>query len=870
MLSKLIAPFFDQFRDFSKQDNRKIILLQLTIFLIISVLLMLKPLGTSLMLNNFGIDIMPKAYIGISIAAIIVHFFLMFLRRFFSLAKAMTINYIFHILVLISLTIALYYKVLTGWSTVGVYIYFNLFSLITVTLFFQYCQSLLSIREAKKVLSYIGVGAIAGGVFGGYFSSAVVSIYGNIQLLIAAALFLLVAMLCMQRIHNDYKDDLEEPRKKPDFLSGQLLRIFYNKHVSFIAGIIGLGVIASKLIDYQFTAVAYINFIDEDELTAFFGFWFSSFNVIALIIQLFLVNVIIDRIGITNSMSILPLTLLVALIGFLILPVLAIGIVLRMVDGSMKQSIYKTSTEINIMPLPSYIRDRAKTLVDVVIDSLATGFAGLLIYFLLRNPSLSMSVITMVTIGIVMLWVALIFFSRNTYLKQLALLVYKKDKDDEHLSSTPSKFLQKYLKDTTRKSKKRLSKLVSLTRDDKVAIKVAAINAISEEYSLENLERLDHLRSDNSILVRKKYFEEKLLFIKSKEELQSLYNKAKPQNKIVITGSLARSIGNHKKQQLQYNVFKRIDQSYQILLENKNLPSIFWRTWMTAVAHSRYKKHYPVIVANLNQFDDEALKMYALFAIRKGKLKSLFKHVLECRVDSKNLNRLYKTLGTFPKLILEYAKRDHKNHPKKLVRALNAFEFIDSQEHLDFLIKKVKYPRRKVRVAALKTIGKLKDHYPYLNYYSRKNKSQLYRISSKSKSMIQVLVLLQNLKQLKGDDPEKVLIIERAIKDIRKELKINIHILFTLMDLIYHKSNMLKVYKGFKKNKGDAVLDYLDQYLPYKLKKKIVPVVELSQHKILKSEYLVSKEIPEIRKRLAIKFLRQLNPTRFEEVIKIF
>ena len=56
-----------------------------------------------------------------------------------------------------------------------------------------------------------------------------------------------------------------------------------SKHLSYLALIIGLSVVVSKLVEYQFSSVAAQNFDVSDELTAFFGFWFSTFNVVSFI-----------------------------------------------------------------------------------------------------------------------------------------------------------------------------------------------------------------------------------------------------------------------------------------------------------------------------------------------------------------------------------------------------------------------------------------------------------------------------------------------------------------------------------------------------------------------------------------------------------
>ena len=58
-------------------------------------------------------------------------------------------------------------------------------------------------------------------------------------------------------------------------------------------------------------------------------------------------------------------------------------ILLKVVDGSLKQSLNKASFELLSLPIPIEIKRNTKVFIDVVIDSIATGLAGLMLYFII-------------------------------------------------------------------------------------------------------------------------------------------------------------------------------------------------------------------------------------------------------------------------------------------------------------------------------------------------------------------------------------------------------------------------------------------------------------------------------------------------------
>ncbi len=836
-VSKVLNPFLERIIKIPKNDFRKIILLQLSIFLIITVLLILKPYATSIMLGNYGIDVMPLAFMGIAIAAVLIHLGLISIRRFLTLKKSIAYNFIFHIIVISALALATYYNLLASWMTIVVYVYVNMFSVITVTLFFQYCQSLLSIREAKKVLSHIGVGAIAGGVFGGYFTSATVSYLGNVGLLFSAAVFLILAAISLREVDTSYNESMIEHSDSKSWSDTHFMRIIQNRHVMMIVGITLFGVMASKLVDYIFNHVALLNFTEQASLTAFFGFWYSTINVIGLLIQLFLVHVLLDRFGVSKAMSIMPILIIISLFTFIFLPVLSIGILIKLVDGSLKQSLYKTASEINIMPLPITIRDRAKTLVDVVVDSIATGVSGIIIYILMTNDQLPFKVIVFTTIFIVLIWILLISYSTKSYVQQLSNLIFREDVKDEDIPSTPKEYLLQLIEGAPRKSPKRFKRLVQCTYREDTAIRSAAIDLIAEEFQIRGLKRLSHILEDSSILVRKKYFEELLKYTDSSVDVESLYDSLPAENKVVFTGALSKIIGYRPQQQDTYRVLQKIEQSYTIV-QNLEPRSILWRTWMTAVAHARYTRYYSIMASILQNEKQNDKLIYVFYAIRKSKLKKFFPALASLMVRGKYRKRWYKTLASFPNKLLNLLKAIEATDTRMLKRLLPALQFIDSQNHVDFLFTLLQHHNKRVRVVALRVIGQMSLRFPFLNY------TKAARVTNMNKILRQVKEVGEEIFQIKKFIHHTELeygenqLLQRGIIKLKNVLGADIHVLFVTLSLALQNDELLKCHSGLLRGKYIESLDYLDQILPYRLKKRILPV--------LKSTIDLYSEIPDI------------------------
>jgi AAA family ATP:ADP antiporter len=104
--------------------------------------------------------------------------------------------------------------------------------------------------------------------------------------------------------------------------------------------------VVANLVDYQFSAVASDIIKDEDQLTAFFGFWLSNLSIASLVVQLFLTGRILKRSGVTTSLFFLPVGILIGAISILITPALWAAVLIKVCDGGLKQAINKAGLEL--------------------------------------------------------------------------------------------------------------------------------------------------------------------------------------------------------------------------------------------------------------------------------------------------------------------------------------------------------------------------------------------------------------------------------------------------------------------------------------------------------------------------------------------
>ena len=186
--------------------------------------------------------------------------------------------------------------------------------------------------------------------------------------------------------------------------------------------------------DYQYAFVASNAITNEDELTAFFGFWLSNLSFVSLLFQFFFTSRILKKFGIATSLHFLPLGIILGSIGIILSPQLLSAVMIKVTEGSFKQSINKSGMELLYLPIPSREKINSKAFIDVSVDGFATGLAGLLLIISASYLNLPIQVISLFVILFVMIWIYLIHRVREEYINSFRMAIEKRNIDFDQLN----------------------------------------------------------------------------------------------------------------------------------------------------------------------------------------------------------------------------------------------------------------------------------------------------------------------------------------------------------------------------------------------------------------------------------------------------
>ena len=375
----------------------------LYINLVLTIFWILKPLKKSLFINQYDGDqpfklgsmemlgssaeLLAKG-MNLLIACLLVVFLTLVTR----LAKRQRLTYC-----CMGLVIAMTFYFLVqinepSESTVWLFYWFgDLYISLMLAAFFSFLHDTVDLRNAKRLYGFIVLGAVSGGAVGSTYFRGWIDEMKNQQWLeviigigvVICALAFVAGCLARSIPHHELKTSPNDvPRKKFNAAIEGASLVFKSRYLIAIAGIVGFYEVTSEVLDYQFTAMIE-RFVPKEDIGSHFGTVYAIGNVAALIVQLgfsiFAAN--FPKYRIHWILLVLPLSIALSSLFFILAPILIIGSLLKISDSTFAYSVNQTGRETLYNPLSRQEKYVARAFVEVFVQR--TGkVAALFIAFL--------------------------------------------------------------------------------------------------------------------------------------------------------------------------------------------------------------------------------------------------------------------------------------------------------------------------------------------------------------------------------------------------------------------------------------------------------------------------------------------------------
>lgn len=847
---------FRRLFDIRVGEMRRAMLMQVHIFLLISCLWIAKPVVTAHFLSLAGIGRLPLALLLVSLIALLVSTAYSRLLNRLPLRRMMARTYWTAILGILVFGTLMRLGLYVEWVLYPFYIGEAIFSLLITSQFWIQANLVFNRLEAKRLFGFIGAGAIAGGVGGGYVTSVLAPLTDSVNLLFLAAALLAVAWFVSRRVWAEHLPESDEAAlalQSRDQHEHPLRLILRSKHLSYLAAIVGISVVVAKLVEFQFSAIASARIPDPDRLAAFFGFWFSTFNVVSLAIQLFVTNRIVGMFGVGRSLFILPGALAAGAVAVIAAPVLWAGVMLKLFDVSLKQSVNKAATELLILPVPMPVKSQAKTFIDVFVDTTATGVGGALLIFLINGFGISVQAVCILILALVVVWLFFALRIRGEYLRIFQeKLGTEKDRERRRglrwSDGSAVEGIRRALRHGGEKQLLFLLARIEETRDqrlipsarpllahDSAAVRAAALRCLYFSQEPDVAEEVKPLLRDPDEEVRFRAFSCLLALTRSDRVavIDRYLTDADPMiNGAALVGLATEARGNAEMQRV-FDLHQRMRDKleYLRLLKDPSEVAVYKGMLARAIGYGRLRDLYPVLREWFADPDPE-VREAAILAAGTSRDPAFVRELVNFLAQRESRPAATRALAHYePAELLPPLERiasEPDLRPEVLAQLPELTVRMDTQRAVDFLFGLLQHREVGVRLDALRALRTLRENFPHLTVPPRRVLALLMEEADLYRDTLALSYTARGRGGIQeADDATRTR--EDLARLLEHRLNGTLECIFRLLGLRYPPGEILPVFEGIRDGDPDMRLnavDLLDNLLEPNLRRKLLPLVE--------------------------------------------
>ena len=263
----------------------------------------------------------------------------------------------------------------------ALYVWTGLVGSLAVLQFWLVLGDLYTVTQAKRIYGLIGAGGLLGAVAGAGFARFLASSLAAPVLVLAAAVTMALTALgpalALRRAGGAASGPSAAARGPLSMVqAAHLLR--GQPYVRGLAGLVLISTVALTLGDYVFKS-AVSKHIPPAQLGEFFATVYVVLNLLALVAQLVLTDWLFRVLGLHRALWALPILLFMGAAGVALGGGLGAALLLKGADGTLRNSVHRTGSELLFIPLPDSIRSRAKPFIDLLGQRGGQALASLLI-----------------------------------------------------------------------------------------------------------------------------------------------------------------------------------------------------------------------------------------------------------------------------------------------------------------------------------------------------------------------------------------------------------------------------------------------------------------------------------------------------------
>jgi ATP:ADP antiporter, AAA family len=289
------------------------------------------------------------------------------------------------------------------------FVWVSVFNLFAVAVFWSFMADLFNSEQGKRLFGFIGAGGTAGALLGPVVTIWLSAPLGPVNLLIVAAVFLELAVLCVHRIERvadpPTKVDARQQRVGGSAFAG-LSELIRSPYLLGVAGWVSLLSFGATIAYFAQANIVSATIHGAAAQTRLFAGIDLAVGVLSLATQVFATAMFLKRFGTGIGAAALPAIYVVGFAALAIAPSLSVVVTLQVAQRWMNFAIANPARQVFFTVVGREEKYKAKNLIDVVVYRGSDALYGW-VYDSLQALGLKLGAIALCALPIAAGWLVL-------------------------------------------------------------------------------------------------------------------------------------------------------------------------------------------------------------------------------------------------------------------------------------------------------------------------------------------------------------------------------------------------------------------------------------------------------------------------------
>lgn len=256
------------------------------------------------------------------------------------------------------------------------YVWFSVFNLFSTMVFWALMADRFAFEQSKRLFPVIAVGGTVGAIFGPWLAWGIVESVGTANLILIAVGFLCLAVMAAWWVATLQPSGSAVPGDPPPIdrtavIGGSAWEgfraVFRSRYLLAICGFVLILAVMATFI--YFTRLAMVAEVAEgtDARTAMFANIDMWTQIATLVMQLFVAGHLMKRIGVSVTLALLPITVLLGFIGLAIVGTITALILFEATFRAVQRAIMRPARETLFTVVNREDKYKAKAFIDTFV-----------------------------------------------------------------------------------------------------------------------------------------------------------------------------------------------------------------------------------------------------------------------------------------------------------------------------------------------------------------------------------------------------------------------------------------------------------------------------------------------------------------------